>query len=122
MSDTNTLPTLAFGRRTHPENLRAVWGARLIFPNDLVHDRQDLVATDDEAKTELIAWLNDVAIHATQVALGNSNWRYTNGVGSSRDSAEVVIYEDERGKVIGSPQASHGYFYVAGWLKGHVTD
>jgi hypothetical protein len=30
---------------------------------------------------------------------------------------EAVIYEDERGKIVGSAQGSYGYLYVAGWLK-----
>ena len=40
---------------------------------------------------------------------------------------EVVIYEDEDGKIVGSPQNSGGYVYVCGWLarKGsnmNITD
>jgi hypothetical protein len=35
---------LAFGCvKALPEGTTTAWGARLIYPNDLVHDRQDLV-------------------------------------------------------------------------------
>jgi hypothetical protein len=29
----------------------------------------------------------------------------------------VTLFEDERGIVLASPQASYGYLYVAAWLK-----
>jgi hypothetical protein len=29
----------------------------------------------------------------------------------------VTLYEDERGIVRANPQGSHGYLYVAAWLK-----
>lgn len=29
------------------------------------------------------------------------------------------LYEDDRGKIVGSPQGSHGYVYIAAWLKAH---
>jgi hypothetical protein len=119
MSDTETM-TLTFGRRSHPEGLPAVWGARLIWPNDLVHNRQDLVSTDDDAKEALIHWLNTKGIREMQMVLGNIDTRFEKGI--HRDmkfEEEVVIVDDGIGKIIGSAQASGGNFYVAGWLVAH---
>lgn len=111
---------LAWGCKRYPAGVRAVWGARLVWPDQLVHDRQDLASSDDTTKSDLIAWLNgpgggDGAIRKMQEALKTP---YTLGLHPNGDE-EVVIYEDEEGKIIGSAQSSHGYVYVAGWLKRH---
>jgi hypothetical protein len=103
--------SLGYGyNRGVPEDVTTVWGARLIAPADLVHDRQDLVAESDEAKQALIAWLNGGAISQALAALRE---RYVRG----DSDEEFVIFEDDRGKIVGNAQASHGYVYVAGWLK-----
>jgi hypothetical protein len=121
MTDTTKL-SLAFGRRTYPDNVRAVWGARLIWPNDLVPDRQDLAAHSDEAKQELIAWLDgpnrgDGAISKMRDALREP---YSLGLSPMMEfEEEVTIFEDEDGKIIGSAQGSGGYVYVCGWLFEH---
>ena len=90
-----------------------------------MYDRQDLDAHDDEAKAKLIAWLNgpsegDGAISKMQGRLADTDLRWEIGLGDPRSENEVVIYEDEIGKIIGSPQSSHGNLYVCGWLKEHV--
>jgi hypothetical protein len=33
------------------------------------------------------------------------------------EDREVTLYEDETGVVKANPQGSHGYLYVAAWLK-----
>jgi len=111
---------LMYGRRTHPPGVRACWGARLIWPNDLVWNRQDLVAVDDESKQELISWLNgpNSGDGALSKALQALRAPYELGLSHNTDD-EAVIYEDSTGKIIGSAQSSHGYCYVAGWLKSH---
>jgi hypothetical protein len=125
----DTKLSIAFGRRTFPEDVQAVWGARLIFPNDLVWDRQDLDSHDDDAKQSLIAWLNgpntgDGAIKKMRAILADTNKRYeiSPDLGSGRGDDEAVIYEDDEGKIIGSPQSSGGYLYVCGWLKAHTKE
>jgi hypothetical protein len=108
---------LGFGySRGVPEDITTAWGARLIAPNDLLHDRQDLVADSDEAKRELIAWLNGAtpgkgAIREALKALSEqaSELRYREG--------EFTVYEDEDGIIVGNTQQSGGYVYVSGWLK-----
>lgn len=118
--------TLAYGYRRFPEGVRAVWGARLIEPNDLLHDRQDLVADDDSSKADLIDWLNGET--RGQGALARALERlarhgFTDGCPElqQRDE-EFPVYEDERGKIVGNTQASYGYVYVAGWLHEHVPE
>lgn len=120
MTDETKL-TITFGRNTYPDDVRAVWGARLIFPADLVHDRQDLAAHDEDAKQALIAWLNIVGIKEMRIALSTASGRQARDI--SRDmpfEEEAVIYEDDKGKIVGSAQRSHGYMYVCGWLKEHT--
>jgi hypothetical protein len=109
---------LAFGlNRAIPDPAPpAVWGARLIAPNDLVPDRQDLIADSDAAKAVLVAWLDgpnrgDGAIRAMldDLPKGYSLIAYDNEV--------HVLFEDARGVMVGSSNGGSGYMYVAGWLK-----
>jgi hypothetical protein len=113
---------LAFGRQTFPDNVQAVWGARLIWPDDLVWDRQDIGFHDNDAKTELIAWLNGVPAGKGALQKMRDNLRDPSSVGftGQGDTNEAVIYEDEHGKIIGSPQGSYGYIYVCAWMFKHV--
>lgn len=103
---------LGFGRsRGIPEDVTTAWGARLIAPADLLHDRQDLVAESDEAKAELIAWLNGGAIRGALDWLRENYWQFR------QDDSELVVYNDSDGMIVGSTQGSGGYVYLAGWLK-----
>ena len=112
--------TLGFGRNTTlPDDCAAVWGARLIWPADLLYDRQDLKHTDADAKQALIAWLNGepagtgaIACMQDELARLRNEHEW-----SDADTDERVLYEDEHGRIVGSPQGSYGYVYVAGWLK-----
>lgn len=117
----DTKLTIAFGRRTFPDDVQAVWGARLIWPADLLHDRQDLAAHSAEAKQELIAWLNgpnrgDGALRKTLDALKDPYQFFT----GNNDDTCALIYSDEQGEIIGSPQGSFGYVYIAAWLHKHT--
>jgi hypothetical protein len=112
---------IAYGRKTYPDTVDAVWGARLIEPDDLVYNRQDLAARDDESKQALIAWLNGTpegtgAIAKMREKLGNYGQQALGLYGNT--DTEAVIYEDDTGIIVGSCQRSYGYVYVAGWLKG----
>lgn len=110
---------LTWGYRRYPEHVLAVWGARLIKPNDLLHDRQDLVGDDPREKHELVAWLNGSTRGqgALRKALDHLATLFLADI-----DEEFVVYEDELGKIVGNTQASHGYVYVAGWLHAHVPD
>ena len=104
-----TRTKLGFGLRDAvPDDVKTAWGARLIAPNDLLHDRQDLVAENDEAKAELIEWLNGGAIRKALDWL--SDERYPDGL-------EFFAYNDADGVIVGNTNSSGGYVYLAGWLK-----
>jgi hypothetical protein len=116
---------IAYGRRTFPNSVVAVWGARLIWPNDLVPDRQDLAAREDGDKAELIRWLNGPSNGdgALSKALGKLRADGPESMGLSyTGDHEAVIYEDTLGRIIGSAQGSHGYLYVCGWMFKHDLD
>lgn len=105
---------LAFGlREAVPAEAKAAWGARLIEPGDLLHDRQDLVSDSDEDKAALVAWLNGTpagtgALKQMQEFLLIRD--YPNG-------DRFTAFEDERGIIAANTNRSFGYVYVAGWLK-----
>jgi len=109
---------LGFGMsRAVPEDVTTAWGARLIAPADILWDRQDLVAENDEAKQELIAWLNGEPEGTGAIAKAR-DWLRENYRGMRQDwDDEHVLYEDADGTIMGSTNASYGYVYVAGWLK-----
>lgn len=114
MEHTESELRLAFGyNKGIPADAQAVWGARLIWPDDLVWDRQDLVTKDEASKEVLIDWLNKIGISKMRE---NLRMPYTLGLHPIQD-IEAVIYEDEIGKIIGNSNASAGYIYVVGWLK-----
>lgn len=104
----------AFGLRSGlPDDGRALWGARLIWPDDLVWDRQGLTGTEP-GTTNLQTWLNGGALRA---ALGYARLLADRYELRGSEDRTVTLYEDETGMVRGNPQNSHGYLYVAAWLK-----
>jgi len=96
-----------------PKNVKAAWGARLIYPDDLVWDRQSRIGAVKHVKP-LIDWLNGGALHAMREQARDF---HKNGFMSPRSSADIVLHEDERGIIVGNPNGSHGYLYVVAWLK-----
>ena len=108
---------LSFGAvRSIPEGVETAWGARLIWPDDLLHDRQDLSGPNADV---LKAWLNGVP--SGQGALRQA-LKAASGLGPRfalkwDEDRTVTLYEDEDGIIVGNPQGSYGYLYVAGWLK-----
>src|SRR3954468_21677405 len=106
--------SLKFGYgRGLPGGITCAWGARLIYPADLVHDRQDTIKDDIDKPKVLHEWLNSGPLKA---ALEKAALREVPAHGST----EIVLYEDERGKILANPQASHGYLYVCAYLFEHV--
>jgi hypothetical protein len=106
--------TLSFGLRTAPVD-RPVWGARLIWPGDLVHDRTSTLGEDVELQA-LMAWLNAGPLSEALRCARLKRDAEGNYLRPDEDR-EVTLYEDERGIVRANPQGSHGYLYVAAWLK-----
>lgn len=105
---------LTFGLRDMP-NVKAAWGARMIFPNDLVPDRTSMIG-DEAGKAALLDWLNRCA-----PAPGGEAFNATVRSNTSpSDSHVFTIYEDETGVVRASAQGSCGYLYVSAWRKDAV--
>ena len=107
--------TLRFGlNNAVPDGVPAAWGARLIFPDDLLPDRQGFVNSDSAEGKALHGWLNGGALRQ---ALEQA-WRLSeNGRLFGDECRDVVLYEDEVGRIAGNPNKSFGYLYVAAWLK-----
>lgn len=100
-----------------PKDVGGVWGARLIWPNDLLWDRQSIARHEDQASDEelerLTGWLNSIAVKEMREKLSDP-WKL--GLHPNEDM-EAIIYEDEIGKIIGNTLGSHGYVYVVAYLK-----
>lgn len=107
---------LAFGYRRLPDTVRTAWGARWIINQegyvDAVWDRTDATG-DDEQRQRLLEHLRSDVQAIPQRKLADM---LRSGEVSTRDDHEVVLYEDEVVTVVGNPQASAGYFYVAAYL------
>jgi hypothetical protein len=107
---------LAFGYPP-PENVQAAWGARLIITQqgmtDLVYNRQDAFGEWGNLKV----WLNTgTPKFRIQQALGTLSEMLAGYQLSTRETKEVVLYEDDQGRIIGNPNSSAGYCYVCAWL------
>ena len=107
-----------------PEDARAAWGARAIYspgavlPLDLVWDRQSVcrtwgvrgaVRTAGGICGYLLSLLNGGILDTVQ--------EVTRG-GDPGSQEVAVLYDDDEVRVVGSPQGSHGYYYITAWLKG----
>jgi hypothetical protein len=114
---TTTTPTLEFGYNPGLAGATCAWGARWIITQqgevDQVPNRQDMIGTPEE-KVELLTWLNTVVKRQPEAALTELLRSFQL---STRESKEVVLYEDDRGIVLGNPNASAGYFYVIARFK-----
>lgn len=106
--------TLKFGLRDAvPDEAAAAWGARLIYPDNVVPDRVNCVGAHS-ARAALLAHLRDAA--------GNKPWqraRELHACGALRPSStsNVTLFEDDHCLVVGNPRGGSGYLYVAAWLK-----
>ena len=94
-----------------------IWGARFIFPDDMVYNRQGFNSLDEG---ELKAWLNTgPGEGVNRIVLAGDAARQLAAEGKIRQSSEevVTLFEDEQGIIRGNPNKSYGYLYVAAWLK-----
>lgn len=112
------MTTLQFGYNPGLEGATCAWGARWIITQqgevDQVPNRQDMIGTPEE-KQELLTWLNETVKRQPEEALRELLRSYSL---STRESKEVILYEDECGIVFGNPNASAGYFYVIAKFRG----
>jgi hypothetical protein len=102
--------------RAVPEKAAAAWGARWIFPDDIVWDRTSWHNGKSEAGDRLMKWLGSDG-GAMMRARESARKMAASGVLTRLGQETVVLHEDEIGKIVGNPQRSHGYLYVAAWLK-----
>lgn len=113
---------LAFGYRRLPDGVTTAWGARLIITQDgmvdQVWDRIDTCGAA-EPRRRLLDHLGEHVKDAPHRQLTQLLENYEL---STREDREVVLYEDDVVRVLGSPQASAGYFYVSAFLLDEVSD
>jgi hypothetical protein len=127
---TTDKPRLAYGLNDAiPEaHQHAVWGARLIFPDDLVWDRQDTInyggLPDDQYALDrdlLTNWLNGTRDGYYPTTRGESPLdqalRAAKRLLRADQDENVVLYEDGIGQIIGNPRASFGYVYLVAYLR-----
>lgn len=112
---------LAFGYRQLPEGVTTAWGARWIIDQegrvDSVWDRVDACG-EDEPKARLLEHLRENVRDIPNRKLSDMLFDYEV---STREDRDVVLFEDEVVRVVGSPQASAGYFYVSAFLLDEVS-
>jgi hypothetical protein len=107
-------PKLGFGAAKHvPHEVTCAWGARLIWPDDLVYNRQDMIGSDDDRKA-LAEWLNGGAL---KYALTEARRMADAHEVATGDDQMFTLLDCSHGTIVGNPQASYGYLYVAAWLK-----
>lgn len=108
-----TLPTLEFGLYPAvPAAAAAAWGARLIYPDDLVFNRQSCVGEHYDRQA-LSNWLNAGAIKTALKTARQADERW---LLSRTGRQQVILHRDEQGVIVACPNASCGYLYVAAWL------
>lgn len=109
-----TTDTLKFGLRdVVPPDARAAWGARLIYPDDVLADRTDCIGAAHD-RQELLDYL--------RLHVGERPWERAREMDERRElrstsSETVTLFEDERCIVRANPNGSGGYLYAAAWLK-----
>jgi hypothetical protein len=113
-----TAEKLSWGAsRLVPDGVEAAWGARLIVNQegwvDLVPGRQSAIGSNHGIAT-LLGYLNGGANKKWMARLEEM---LRAGEVRVNQSADVTVYEDATLVVRGNTNASHGYFYLAAWLK-----
>ncbi|MFH2072617.1 MAG: hypothetical protein ABIJ75_07200 [Actinomycetota bacterium] len=112
MPDAPAYEKLAWGLKHGPlldPDAETLWGARMIFAADrcqAVHDRVDRVGPNAEALTDYLADVKVIDRINEQIVMQRIR-------PNSTDTFE--LYSDDRVRVIGSPNGSHGYLYVTAW-------
>jgi hypothetical protein len=111
--------TVPFGYNAGiPADATAAWGARLIVNQDgmadLVHDRQGFAeGSDPAAKKRLTEYLKG---KVGMRPIGAVSDMLRSGEIDTRSEAEHVVFDDGTVRVVGSANASAGYFYLVAYL------
>jgi hypothetical protein len=107
-----------------PDDVEIAWGARLIFPDDLVVNRQGFLGRDLPGADDLVSWLNGEGCGLTgrgngaiKQALNRARELAASGELRQDEARQIVLYEDGRGVIRGNPNGSFGYLYICGYLK-----
>jgi len=124
MTITENNLTLDFGyapaiERAQFDRCPAIWGARAIVENNdtgfgLVPGRNSWYTEGAKEREALVLALNNGVLDACRaefVRLRDENWDI------NRVSQEYVLYEDDAVKVVGNTNGSHGYLYLAAFIK-----
>jgi hypothetical protein len=103
---------LMFGHKHDLPAVTAAWGARLIFPNDVVWDRTD-AAGEPDAKAKLLGYLRET--------VRTEPFDTAARIASEMRGSESVftLFDDGVARVVGSPHGNSGYLYVTAWLHEH---
>jgi hypothetical protein len=117
------MDTLGFGlRNAVPKTAEAAWGARLIISADgyvdFLANRTDVVGST-AGKAALLALLNEKLPGRALMDIVSAKIKAYEI--STREEAEVVLFDADGLKVVGNSNASHGYFYVAAFATAKVT-
>lgn len=95
-----------------PKGVTAAWGARFIYPADMLWDRQSMVG--EQVDQDLLKlWLNGGALKAARDAADVAD--DTRQISADGEQT-VILYQDKQGVVVACPNRSYGYLYVAAWL------
>lgn len=106
--------SLQFGlARVVPEGVGTAWGARWIYPDDMLPDRQSVGGDEGKEWAQLQKWLD-----SGPIGKAREKAEYANTAGTmTHDSSETfILWKDSVGVVVGSPNRSYGYLYVAAWI------
>lgn len=111
------MDALCFGYNAGvPDTAKAAWGARLIVTQDgtadLVHDRTDCVGPAD-ARKKLLDYLSE---SVGNLPFDNLRDMLRSGEVDTRSNEQHTLFSNDVLRVIGSPQGSAGYFYVAAFF------
>lgn len=95
-----------------PDEATAAWGARWIYPDQMLPDRQSFEGMKTPDGENLKNWLNGGALEKAMKFA-----RKSGGKLHPTSHETVVLYEDNTGVIKGNPNASGGYLYVCAYLQ-----
>jgi hypothetical protein len=104
--------TLEWGHNAGlPRGVTSAWGARLLYPDDVLPDRVDYFGPRE---AELREYLRS--------HVGDEPWvmaRKLSSSGAMKQTSDMdfVLYEDAKVRIVGNPRRSYGYLYVCAYFR-----